>query len=155
MNTDPFSPLMTFFFLFLLFFNREQPFIVSNQNKRLTFSVTLKNKRESAYNTGLRVDFSENLFFASWSMPVSGAGSTGGSLLSQPPLSPIPEVCAPCCEGNSLTTRGTIGPDCAAPNPLNPPSTLPGSASGPGRPRRRLSFSFALRLAAGPDPWPP
>lgn len=55
---------------FLLFFNRDQPFIVSNQNKILTFSVTLKNKKESAYNTGIVVDFSENLFFASWSMPV-------------------------------------------------------------------------------------
>ncbi|XP_023603986.1 integrin alpha-2 isoform X3 [Myotis lucifugus] len=55
---------------------QEQPFIVSNQNKRLTFSVTLKNKRESAYNTGLRVDFSENLFFASWSMPVDGTEVT-------------------------------------------------------------------------------
>lgn len=55
----------------LLFaFNREQPFTVSNQNKRLTFSVTLKNKRESAYNTGIVVDFSENLFFASFSLPV-------------------------------------------------------------------------------------
>ncbi|XP_014397759.1 PREDICTED: integrin alpha-2 [Myotis brandtii] len=55
---------------------QEQPFIVSNQNKRLTFSVTLRNKRESAYNTGLRVDFSENLFFASWSMPVDGTEVT-------------------------------------------------------------------------------
>ncbi|XP_066233945.1 integrin alpha-2 isoform X1 [Saccopteryx leptura] len=51
---------------------QEKPFIVSNQNKRLTFSVTLKNRQESAYNTGIVVDFSENLFFASWSMPVDG-----------------------------------------------------------------------------------
>ncbi|XP_047727057.1 integrin alpha-2 isoform X1 [Prionailurus viverrinus] len=51
---------------------QDQPFIVSNQNKRLTFLVTLKNKRESAYNTGIVVDFSENLFFASWTMPVDG-----------------------------------------------------------------------------------
>ncbi|KAM8819449.1 integrin alpha-2 [Rhynchonycteris naso] len=51
---------------------QEQPFIVSNQNKRLTFSVTLKNRQESAYNTGIVMDFSENLFFASWSMPVDG-----------------------------------------------------------------------------------
>ncbi|KAF5912087.1 hypothetical protein HPG69_003361, partial [Diceros bicornis minor] len=55
---------------------QEQPFIVSNQNKRLTFSVTLKNKKESAYNTGIVVDFSENLFFASWSMPVDGTEVT-------------------------------------------------------------------------------
>ncbi|KAM5259735.1 integrin alpha-2 isoform 1-T2 [Hipposideros larvatus] len=53
-----------------------QPFIVSNQNKRITFSVTLKNKKESAYNTALVVDFSENLFFASWSMPVDGTEVT-------------------------------------------------------------------------------
>ncbi|XP_077608627.1 integrin alpha-2 [Crocuta crocuta] len=51
---------------------QDQPFIVSNQNKRLTFSVMLKNKRESAYNTGIVIDFSENLFFASWTMPVDG-----------------------------------------------------------------------------------
>uniref|UniRef100_A0A2K6R974 Integrin alpha-2 n=1 Tax=Rhinopithecus roxellana TaxID=61622 RepID=A0A2K6R974_RHIRO len=55
---------------------QEQPFTVSNQNKRLTFSVTLKNKRESAYNTGIVVDFSENLFFASFSLPVDGTEVT-------------------------------------------------------------------------------
>eukprot|EP00070_Physeter_catodon_P042333 XP_028349227.1 integrin alpha-2 [Physeter catodon] len=55
---------------------QQQPFIVSNQNKRLTFSVTLKNKKESAYNSGIVVDFSENLFFASWSMPVDGTEVT-------------------------------------------------------------------------------
>ncbi|XP_057599642.1 integrin alpha-2 [Hippopotamus amphibius kiboko] len=55
---------------------QQQPFIVSNQNKRLTFSVTLKNKKESAYNTGIVVEFSENLFFASWSMPVDGTEVT-------------------------------------------------------------------------------
>ncbi|XP_077752129.1 integrin alpha-2 [Canis aureus] len=55
---------------------QDQPFIVSNQNRRLTFSITLKNKRESAYNTRIVVDFSENLFFASWSMPVDGTEVT-------------------------------------------------------------------------------
>ncbi|KAI5939102.1 Integrin alpha-2 [Manis javanica] len=55
---------------------QEQPFIVRNQNKRLTFSVTLKNKQESAYNTAIVVDFSENLFFASWSMPADGTEVT-------------------------------------------------------------------------------
>ncbi|XP_053446758.1 integrin alpha-2 [Nycticebus coucang] len=55
---------------------QEQPFIVSNQNKRLTFLVTLKNKRESAYNTGIVVEFSENLFFASSSMSVDGTEVT-------------------------------------------------------------------------------
>ncbi|XP_012577229.1 PREDICTED: integrin alpha-2 [Condylura cristata] len=51
---------------------QDHPFIVSNKNKRITFSVKLKNKKEIAYNTGIVVDFSENLFFASWSMPVDG-----------------------------------------------------------------------------------
>ncbi|EPY80169.1 integrin alpha-2 precursor [Camelus ferus] len=55
---------------------QQQPFIVSNQNKRLTFSVKLKNQKESAYNTRVVVDFSENLFFASWSMPVDGTEVT-------------------------------------------------------------------------------
>ncbi|XP_027952288.1 integrin alpha-2-like, partial [Eumetopias jubatus] len=55
---------------------QDQLFIVSNQNRRLTFSITLKNKRESAYNTRIVVDFSENLFFASWSMPVDGTEVT-------------------------------------------------------------------------------
>ncbi|XP_054570303.1 integrin alpha-2 [Eptesicus fuscus] len=55
---------------------QEQPFIVSNQNRRLTFVVTLRNRRESAYNTGLRVGFSENVFFASWSTPVDGTEVT-------------------------------------------------------------------------------
>ncbi|XP_049625013.1 integrin alpha-2 [Suncus etruscus] len=49
-----------------------EPFIVSNKNKRLTFSVTLSNKKESAYNTRIVVDFSENLYFASWSLPIDG-----------------------------------------------------------------------------------
>ncbi|XP_035311617.1 integrin alpha-2 isoform X1 [Cricetulus griseus] len=51
---------------------QDQPFIVSNQNKRLTFSITLKNRGESAYNTAVAAEFSENLFFASFSMPVDG-----------------------------------------------------------------------------------
>ncbi|KAF7483577.1 integrin alpha-2 [Marmota monax] len=55
---------------------QEQSFIVNNQNKRLTFSVTLKNKKESAYNTGIVANFSENLFFASFSMPADGTEVT-------------------------------------------------------------------------------
>uniref|UniRef100_H0VU32 Integrin alpha-2 n=1 Tax=Cavia porcellus TaxID=10141 RepID=H0VU32_CAVPO len=51
---------------------QKQSYIVSNQNKMLTFSVTLKNKGESAYNTAIVANFSENLFFASYSMPVDG-----------------------------------------------------------------------------------
>ncbi|KAM9695882.1 integrin alpha-2 [Trichechus inunguis] len=56
--------------------DQKQPFIVSNQHKRLTFSVTLKNKNESAYNTRIVAAFSENLFFASSSMPVDGTEVT-------------------------------------------------------------------------------
>ncbi|XP_060047007.1 integrin alpha-2 isoform X1 [Erinaceus europaeus] len=55
---------------------QEQPFIVSNQNKRLTFSVTLENQKESAYNTRIVINSSENLFFASCSMPVDGTEVT-------------------------------------------------------------------------------
>ncbi|XP_051028323.1 integrin alpha-2 [Acomys russatus] len=55
---------------------QNQPFIVSNQNKRLTFSVMLKNKGESAYNSAVQAEFSENLFFASFSMPVDGTEVT-------------------------------------------------------------------------------
>ncbi|KAM7320839.1 hypothetical protein ACRRTK_020092 [Alexandromys fortis] len=50
---------------------QNQPFIVSNQNKRLTVSVALRNRGESAYNTAIKAEFSENLFFASFSMPVT------------------------------------------------------------------------------------
>ncbi|XP_052015754.1 integrin alpha-2 [Apodemus sylvaticus] len=55
---------------------QNQPFIVSNQNKRLTFSVVLRNRGESAYNTVVLAEFSENLFFASFSMPVDGTEVT-------------------------------------------------------------------------------
>lgn len=55
---------------------QNQPFIVSNQNKRLTVSVTLRNRGESAYNTAIKAEFSENLFFASFSMPVDGTEVT-------------------------------------------------------------------------------
>uniref|UniRef100_A0A8C5KYY6 Integrin alpha-2 n=1 Tax=Jaculus jaculus TaxID=51337 RepID=A0A8C5KYY6_JACJA len=55
---------------------QKQPFIVSSQNKRLTFSITLKNRGESAYNTAIIAEFSENLFFASFSMPVDGTEVT-------------------------------------------------------------------------------
>ncbi|XP_075832155.1 integrin alpha-2 [Microtus pennsylvanicus] len=55
---------------------QNQPFIVSNQNKRLTASVTLRNRGESAYNTAVKAEFSENLFFASFSMPVDGTEVT-------------------------------------------------------------------------------
>ncbi|XP_050008769.1 integrin alpha-2 isoform X2 [Alexandromys fortis] len=55
---------------------QNQPFIVSNQNKRLTVSVALRNRGESAYNTAIKAEFSENLFFASFSMPVDGTEVT-------------------------------------------------------------------------------
>ncbi|XP_075397140.1 integrin alpha-2 isoform X2 [Tenrec ecaudatus] len=56
--------------------DRKQPLIVSNQNKRLTFSVTLRNDEESAYNTRIVAAFAENLFFASSSVPVDGTEVT-------------------------------------------------------------------------------
>ncbi|XP_015274491.1 PREDICTED: integrin alpha-2 [Gekko japonicus] len=52
--------------------NDKEQFIVSSKNKRLTFSVKLRNKKENAYNTRIQIAFSENLFFASSSAPVDG-----------------------------------------------------------------------------------
>ncbi|XP_075788592.1 integrin alpha-2 isoform X2 [Pelodiscus sinensis] len=50
----------------------KQPFIVSSKNRRLTFTVKLRNKKENAYNTRIQATFSENLFFASSSLPADG-----------------------------------------------------------------------------------
>uniref|UniRef100_A0A8C3T928 Integrin alpha-2 n=1 Tax=Chelydra serpentina TaxID=8475 RepID=A0A8C3T928_CHESE len=50
----------------------KRPFIVSSKNRRLTFSVKLRNKKENAYNTRIQATFSENLFFASSSLPADG-----------------------------------------------------------------------------------
>ncbi|XP_074851682.1 integrin alpha-2 [Carettochelys insculpta] len=50
----------------------KQPFIVSSKNRRLTFSVKLRNKKENAYNTRIQATFSDNLFFASSSLPADG-----------------------------------------------------------------------------------
>uniref|UniRef100_A0A8D0GKX2 Integrin alpha-2 n=1 Tax=Sphenodon punctatus TaxID=8508 RepID=A0A8D0GKX2_SPHPU len=49
-----------------------KPFIVSGKNKRLTFTVNLRNEKENAYNTRIIAAFSENLFFASSSAPIDG-----------------------------------------------------------------------------------
>ncbi|XP_063817970.1 integrin alpha-2 [Pseudophryne corroboree] len=48
------------------------PYVVSDKNRRLLFQVTLRNKRENAYNTKLKAVFSENLFFASSSSSGDG-----------------------------------------------------------------------------------
>uniref|UniRef100_A0A8C5U903 Integrin subunit alpha 2 n=1 Tax=Malurus cyaneus samueli TaxID=2593467 RepID=A0A8C5U903_9PASS len=50
----------------------KQQFIVSSKNRRLTFNVKLRNKKENAYNTRIQATFSDNLFFASSSLPVDG-----------------------------------------------------------------------------------
>uniref|UniRef100_A0A8C8R7V2 Integrin alpha-2 n=1 Tax=Pelusios castaneus TaxID=367368 RepID=A0A8C8R7V2_9SAUR len=50
----------------------KQPYIVSSKNRRLTFSVKLRNKKENAYNTRIQATYSENLFFASSSLPADG-----------------------------------------------------------------------------------
>ncbi|XP_026522273.1 integrin alpha-2 isoform X2 [Notechis scutatus] len=47
--------------------SNKEYFLVTNKNKRLTFSVKLKNMNENSYNTRIQVDFSENLLFASFS----------------------------------------------------------------------------------------
>ncbi|NXG56479.1 ITA2 protein, partial [Hemiprocne comata] len=50
----------------------KQQFIVSSKNRRLTFNVKLRNKKENAYNTRIQAAFSDNLFFASSSSPSDG-----------------------------------------------------------------------------------
>nr|XP_034956458.1 integrin alpha-2 [Zootoca vivipara] len=52
--------------------NGKQHFVISSKNKRLIFSVKLRNHKENAYNTRIQIAFSENLFFASSSSPVDG-----------------------------------------------------------------------------------
>ncbi|XP_069819148.1 integrin alpha-2 [Dendropsophus ebraccatus] len=64
----------------------KQPYVVSDKNRRLMFQVTLRNKKENAYNTKLKAVFSENLFFASSTPPSDGTevlcqvGNTQGSV---------------------------------------------------------------------------
>ncbi|NXV37195.1 ITA2 protein, partial [Rissa tridactyla] len=50
----------------------KQQFVVSSKNRRLTFNVKLGNKKENAYNTRIQAAFSDNLFFASSSLPNDG-----------------------------------------------------------------------------------
>uniref|UniRef100_A0A672TRS3 Integrin subunit alpha 2 n=1 Tax=Strigops habroptila TaxID=2489341 RepID=A0A672TRS3_STRHB len=50
----------------------KQQFVVSSKNRRLTFSMKLRNKKENAYNTRIQATFSDNLFFASSSLPNDG-----------------------------------------------------------------------------------
>nr|XP_033787403.1 integrin alpha-2 isoform X2 [Geotrypetes seraphini] len=52
--------------------DNKQLYIVNNKNRRLSFRVNLLNKKENAYNTRIDVIFSENLFFASSSLPTDG-----------------------------------------------------------------------------------
>ncbi|XP_025918511.1 integrin alpha-2 isoform X1 [Apteryx rowi] len=50
----------------------KQQFVVSSKNRRLTFNVKLRNEKENAYNTRIQATFSDNLFFASSSLPSDG-----------------------------------------------------------------------------------
>ncbi|NXP70498.1 ITA2 protein, partial [Ramphastos sulfuratus] len=50
----------------------KQQFVVSSKTRRLTFNVKLRNKKENAYNTRIQAAFSDNLFFASSSLPSDG-----------------------------------------------------------------------------------
>ncbi|NWH77480.1 ITA2 protein, partial [Piaya cayana] len=50
----------------------KQQFVVSSKNRRLTFNIKLRNKKENAYNTRIQATFSDNLFFASSSLPTDG-----------------------------------------------------------------------------------
>ncbi|KAF1418241.1 Integrin alpha-2, partial [Spheniscus mendiculus] len=67
----------------------KQQFVVSSKNRRLTFNVKLRNKKENAYNTRIQATFSDNLFFASSSLPSDGTevscqtGTTQSSVICQ------------------------------------------------------------------------
>ncbi|KAF1484438.1 Integrin alpha-2, partial [Megadyptes antipodes antipodes] len=67
----------------------KQQFVVSSKNRRLTFNVKLRNKKENAYNTRIHATFSDNLFFASSSLPSDGTevscqtGTTQSSVICQ------------------------------------------------------------------------
>ncbi|XP_074669815.1 integrin alpha-2 isoform X1 [Strix aluco] len=67
----------------------KQQFVVSSKNRRLTFNVKLRNKKENAYNTRIQATFSDNLFFASSSLPSDGTevscqtGTTQSTIICQ------------------------------------------------------------------------
>ncbi|NWU98133.1 ITA2 protein, partial [Upupa epops] len=50
----------------------KQQFVVSSKARRLTFNMKMRNKKENAYNTRIQATFSDNLFFASSSLPSDG-----------------------------------------------------------------------------------
>ncbi|KFP26164.1 Integrin alpha-2, partial [Colius striatus] len=50
----------------------KQQFVVSSKTRRLTFNMKLRNKKENAYNTRIQTTFSDNMFFASSSLPSDG-----------------------------------------------------------------------------------
>ncbi|KFO88714.1 Integrin alpha-2, partial [Buceros rhinoceros silvestris] len=67
----------------------KEQFVVSSKNRRLTFNVKLRNKKENAYNTRIQAAFSDNLFFASSSLPSDGTevscqtGTTQSTVICQ------------------------------------------------------------------------
>uniref|UniRef100_A0A663N4H1 Integrin alpha-2 n=1 Tax=Athene cunicularia TaxID=194338 RepID=A0A663N4H1_ATHCN len=67
----------------------KQQFVVSSKTRRLTFNVKLRNKKENAYNTRIQATFSDNLFFASSSLPSDGTevscqtGTTQSTIICQ------------------------------------------------------------------------
>uniref|UniRef100_A0A8U7NQ86 Integrin alpha-2 n=1 Tax=Corvus moneduloides TaxID=1196302 RepID=A0A8U7NQ86_CORMO len=60
----------------------KQQFIVSSKKRRLTFNVKLRNKKENAYNTRIQATFSDNLFFASSSLPSFGCCTNSFTMCS-------------------------------------------------------------------------
>lgn len=45
--------------------------LVSSKNRRLSFDVSVRNRKENAYNTRVIATYSKNLFYASITPPVS------------------------------------------------------------------------------------
>ncbi|XP_064163109.1 integrin alpha-2-like isoform X1 [Anguilla rostrata] len=48
------------------------PFLVSNKNRRVSFDISVENKKENAYNSRVIAMFSNNLFYASITPPSDG-----------------------------------------------------------------------------------
>uniref|UniRef100_A0AAY4E6B5 VWFA domain-containing protein n=1 Tax=Denticeps clupeoides TaxID=299321 RepID=A0AAY4E6B5_9TELE len=58
--------------LFVSIFCSSSPFVVSPTSRRLSFSISVNNRKENSYNTRVLATFSNNLFYASFTPPSDG-----------------------------------------------------------------------------------
>uniref|UniRef100_A0A3P8ZIQ2 VWFA domain-containing protein n=1 Tax=Esox lucius TaxID=8010 RepID=A0A3P8ZIQ2_ESOLU len=63
--------------------------LISLKNKRLSFTVSVVNKKENAYNTRVIVKYSKNLFYASITPPVSFEINFDFNLLERQPIADV------------------------------------------------------------------